>query len=113
MKKIVLMTVALLSMSYSNAKENVDKFDMTTNLNSLSKYLKLTPAQAEDLKDVHDIFCMQMELAGKADEEQRQEKIDIAVRRNLKFMNMFLKKEQYKKYLRVLNATLVNREIIK
>ena len=112
MKKLVMIVAVMLSMTTAFANENetkMDVYDMTTNIESLSKYLNLSKEQIEDVKSIHETFCQQMSQAKKAAGNRQGQAIEFAIKRNVRYMSLFLNHDQYKKYLRVLNATIVNR----
>ena len=112
MKKLVMIVAVMLSMTttYASESENkIDVYDMTTNINSLSKYLELSKEQYQDIASIHQTFCDQMREVGNADTSRRAQLVEFAIKRNIRYMALFLDRSQYKKYLRVLNATIVNR----
>lgn len=115
MKKIFIIVAMALAGTTTQAAENVnnvDTFDMSTNINSLSKYLNLSNEQLQGVSNTHETFCAEVKEIGTTN-DKRDEKIDIAIKRNIKYMKMYLEKDQYKKYLRVLNATLVNKKLVR
>ena len=52
-----------------------------------------------------------MKRAGKATDDDRQKKLRKAVKRNLGQLSQVLTREQYRKYVAIINATFVNRGI--
>lgn len=115
MKKIFITVAMALIGTTAQAVENVnsvDTFDMSTNMNSLSKYLNLSNEQLQGVSNTHKTFCAEIKEIGTTN-DKRDEKMDIAIKRNIKYMKMYLGQDQYKKYLRALNATLVNKKLIK
>ena len=116
MKKIVLMVVAIFTMTTSfaenennNAVNNVQAYDMTVNMRKLAVTLGLTTDQVEAVQDIHTAFCNDMMLAANAPSDERKELVDQAVKKDARYMHYILNDKQYKKYLMLLNATLVNR----
>jgi len=116
MKKIVLLVVAMFSMTMSyaenennNAVENVQTYDMTVNMRKLAVALGLTLDQMEVVSDIHDNFCNEMMLAAYADADDRSEMVSKAVNKDVRYMHYVLNDKQYKKYLTLLNVTLANR----
>jgi len=116
MKKIVLMVMAMLSMTTVYAEnENVnnvqgaDAYDMTVNVRRLGVTLGLTLDQMEAVTDIHANFSKEMMLAGHAEESKRDELMDKAIRKDLRYMHYVLNQKQYKTYVMLLNTTLVNR----
>ena len=117
MKKIVLTLVALMSMTMTFA-ENViaaslnaaEAYDMTVNINSLSKALGLAKDQIESVAEIHKTFSAEMLFAAQtANGEERQKMVDRAINKDLAYMDYVLNKEQYRRYVTLLNVTLYNR----
>ncbi|HEY9542502.1 hypothetical protein [Prevotella sp.] len=116
MKKMMMTLVALLSMTMSYAAdENANNananaaYDMTVNYNSLSYALNLSSDQLESVKDVHRTFCVEMMNAANAPKEDKAQLVNKAVVKDLKYMHFILDKDQYRKYVMLLNATMNNR----
>lgn len=114
MKKIVLTVVAMMSMAmaYANDETNINvknAYDMTVNVRKLSETLGLTLDQMECLGDLHNKFCGEMLAASEAKGDERQQKVDEAVVKDLKYMRYILTPAQYDKYEQLLNVTLANR----
>ena len=118
MKRLFLMTVAMLSMTIAfaeneNAKNvnNVEAYDMSVNMRKLSVALDLNADQIEAVESIHNTFNAEMQLAAQAETADRQEKVNKAVDRDLKWMHYVLNQKQYRTYLMLLNTTLNNRGI--
>ena len=116
MKKIVLMVVAIFTMTTSfaenennNAVNNVAAYDMTVNMRKLAVALGLTTDQMEAVQDIHTAFCNEMMLAAHAQNDEREALLDQAVKKDVRYMHYILNDKQYKTYLMLLNATLQNR----
>ena len=98
MKKIMIMAVAMFAMATTTfaAEENTNAtaaFNMNIKMGSL----------------VHKNFSAEMMNAATATAEDRAAMIDKAVIKDLKYMHSILNDAQYRKYVMLLNATLVNR----
>ena len=63
----------------------------------------------EAVQDIHTAFCNDMMLAAYAQNDERKELVDQAVKKDVRYMRYILDEKQYKKYLTLLNATLQNR----
>jgi len=118
MKKIVLIMIAMLSMTMANAEnENANTmqatqaYDMHVNMRKLAVTLGLTKDQMEAVQDIHESFCQAMMLAAQATGEDREVLTDQAVRTDARYMRYVLDHKQYRTYLMLLNATLHNRGI--
>jgi len=120
MKRLFLVVVAMLSMSATFANEesvnsvnNVDAYDMSVNIRRLGVCLGLTIDQMESVADVHRVFCAEMKAAGSAENVNRQKMVNDAVSKDAKYMHYILDKNQYNKYMLLINATLTNRGLVK
>ena len=114
MKKIMIMAVAMFAMATTTfaAEENTNAtaaFNMNIKMGSLANALSLNLDQAEAVADVHKNFTADMMNAATATAEDRAAMIDKAVIKDLKYMHSILNNTQYRKYVMLLNATLINR----
>ena len=116
MKRLFLMTIAMLSMTMTFAENentknvnNVEAYDMSVNMRKLSVALGLTTDQVDAVENIHNTFNAEMQLAAQADDADRQEKVKKAVDRDIKWMHYVLDEKQYRTYLILLNTTLNNR----
>ena len=114
MKKIMIMAVAMFAMATTTfaAEENTNAtaaYNMNIKMGSLANALSLNMDQAEAVADVHKNFTADMMNAATASAEDRAAMIDKAVIKDLKYMHSILNDVQYRKYVMLLNATLVNR----
>ena len=114
MKKIMIMAVAMFAMATTTfaAEENTNAtaaFNMNVKMGSLASALSLNIDQAEAVADVHKNFTADMMNAATASAEDRAAMIDKAVLKDLKYMHVILNNNQYRKYVMLLNTTLINR----
>ena len=116
MKKIVLMVVAMFTMTTSfaenennSAVKSVEAYDMTVNMRKLAVTLDLTSDQIEAVQDIHTAFCNDMMLAAHAHADEREKMVEVAVKKDVRYMGYILNEKQYKTYLLLLNTTLRNR----
>ena len=116
MKKIVLMLVAMMTMTVANAEnENnntvqaANAYEMTVNMRKLAVTLGLNMDQMEAVQDIHHQFCNEMMLASQAEGEERDTLMEQAVKKDVRYMSYVLDKNQYRTYLLLLNTTLHNR----
>ena len=116
MKKIVLMVVAMFTMTTSfaenennSAVKSVEAYDMTINMRKLAVALDLTSDQIEAVQDIHTAFCNDMMLAAYAHADERNAMVDQAVKKDVRYMHYILNEKQYKTYMLLLNTTLKNR----
>jgi len=114
---MILMVVALISMTMTtyadndnaNAMLNVEAYDMNVNMRKLAVALDMTVDQMEAVQDIHHTFCVEMMMAAHANKDEREKLVDKAVKKDVRYMRYILDKEQYHKYLLLLNTTLRNR----
>ena len=120
MKKLVILAVALLSMTTTfAADENASAttataaYNMNVNMGSLAQALTLNFDQVDAVSDVHKNFTAEMMNAAVAPADERQAMLTKAINKDLRYMHTILSDNQYRKYLMLLNTTLKNRGIIK
>lgn len=114
MKKIMVLAVAMFAMATATfaADEETNAtaaYNMNIKMSSLADALSLNIDQVEAVADVHKNFTADMMNAATATAEDRAAMIDKAVIKDLKYMHSILNDAQYRKYVMLLNATLVNR----
>jgi len=113
MKKIVLTLVALMSMTMTFAENEgmntTEAYNMTVNMPKLAKALGLTMDQMESVAEVHKTFTSEMMFAAQYGKEERTKMVDKAVNKDLAYMHYILNNDQYRKYVMLLNVTLINR----
>ena len=121
MKKFVFMVALMLATNAANIlasensvneTENVENYYIHVNEKSLSKSLGMSQDQMEICSDVIKEFENDMVFASSnAKGESRKAVTRNAIMKNMRYMKMFLDEAQYKKYVLILNTTLVNRGI--
>lgn len=120
MKKVFLLMVMLFAMSvYSFAEDNnateierIERYDIKVNTKRLGEYLQLSTDQYDAVETVVDEFSNDMMFAAvECGNTTRGKVTKNAVDKNIKYMSYILNKDQYHKYLMVLNATIRNRKI--
>lgn len=114
MKKIMIMAVAMFAMATTTfaadeATNATAAFNMNVKMGSLANALSLNIDQAEAVADVHKNFTADMMNAATAAKDERAAMIAKAVIKDLKYMHSILNDSQYRKYVMLLNATLMNR----
>lgn len=122
MKKFLMVALMLVSLTnvFAYGVTVIDKkevitynkvrtFDFSINNSKLSKYLDMYWEQKERVDDIHDEFCEKMKKASKiTDINKQDEEIKKCINFELANMKAVLSDEQYRKFLRVFNATLIN-----
>lgn len=114
MKKIMVLAVAMFAMATATfaADEETNAtaaYNMNIKMSSLADALSLNIDQVEAVADVHKNFTADMMNAATAKGEERSAMIDKAVLKDLKYMHVILDNSQYRKYVMLLNTTLINR----
>ena len=113
MKKIVLTLVALMSMTTIFAENEgmntTEAYNMTVNMKNLARTLNLSKDQVESVAEVHKTFSSEMVFAAQYGKEERTKMVEKAINKDLAYMNYILNKDQYRKYVMLLNITLINR----
>lgn len=118
MKKIFLtiaMTI-MLSLSMLAGEESttrLESYNISVNTEKLTESLDASTDQAEAICDVMTLFNQQMaNISVEESDSARQKMLDNTIKMNTSYMKHILDKDQYKKYLMLLNTTLVNRGIV-
>ena len=116
MKKLMILAVALFSMTATfaadenaSATASTAAYNMNFNMGSLADVLSLNVDQVEAVSDVNKSFTADMMNAAAAPAEERSGMVNKAIIKDLKYMHAILSQPQYRKYVMLLNATLVNR----
>ena len=115
-----LTVVAVLSMTMTfaenenlNSAESASAYNMAVNYDKLANCLSLSIDQAEAVHDIHSSFCADMMNAAAANPDERDTMVKKAVRKDLMYMHYVLTEDQYRTYLKLLNATFNNRGLVK
>jgi hypothetical protein len=118
MKRMILMLVAMLSMTTTFAENEgtaslntTEAYNMTVNMTQLGKALNLSKDQVESVAEIHKTFCAEMLFAAQYGKDEREKRVDNAISKDLAYMNYILNRDQYRTYVRLLNVTLHNRGI--
>ena len=116
MKRLFLTVVAMLSMTLTfaenenmNSVNTAEAYNLSVDINQLSKALGLADDQVEAVAEIHKTFCSEMMFATQYGKEERDARVDAAIKKDLGFMNYILNRDQYRKYVMLLNVTMVNR----
>lgn len=102
---VALMMGATTSFAQEGREVNQKSFER------LSKYLRLTDAQVSEVAEINAYFENQLgqPLSAEAlSQSDRADKIQNALLCNLKLMRRALTKEQYNKYVTLINVTRAN-----
>ena len=120
MKKVILMLVMLFTVSFgafaednnvSNV-ERIERYNIRVNTKKLGECLQLTTDQYDAVEAViNELSSDLMFAAVECNSVNRGMVTKNAIDKNARYMSYILNKEQYHKYLTLLNATIRNRKI--
>jgi hypothetical protein len=112
MKKIALTLVALMAVTMSFAKSSADRrFDMSCDIYRLSVTLNLDEQQMDAVEEIQDNFSNEMKSLSTLKGRQLRHGIHQTVRKDAEQMRQVLNPEQFHTYMRILFATLHNRNL--
>ncbi len=118
MKRLFMVMVAMFSMTMTFAENenaanvnNAEAYNMTVNMKKLGQALNLSKDQVESFAEIHKTFSAEMMFAAQANGEERTAMVDKAIKKDLAYMDYILNHDQYRRYVMLLNITLVNRGI--
>ena len=119
MKRLFMVVVAMLSMTMTFAENETaanlnatEAYDMqSVNMKKLGMALNLSKDQVESFAEIHKTFSAEMLFAAQTTGDERQKMVEKAIKKDLAYMNYILSSDQYRKYVMLLNMTLVNRGI--
>ena len=84
-------------------------YDFNVNYKKLSEYLKLNDRNFQKVKNVHDSFCEEMLIASKTNNlAERDSIIQHSIENEVRSMKDVLSNKQYRKFIKIFNATLNN-----
>ena len=84
-------------------------YDFNVNYNKLSEYLKLNGRNFQKVKNAHDSFCEEMLIASKTNNlAERDSIIKSSINNEVCRMKEILSNKQYRKFIKIFNATLNN-----
>ncbi len=111
MKKIVLIVAVLLGAATMSAANRVkdNNLELNVNVDKLSTYLMLDATQSQLATDYAEQLNSEIKFAKYAKSSKRARRVQKAVYTNLGQMRYTLSKDQYAKYLRLMNVTLRNK----
>jgi hypothetical protein len=109
----MLFTMSVYSFAEDNNAteiERIEKHNIKVNTKKLANYLGLSQDQEEVVEVIEDEFSNDLMFAAvECSKESHNKVMNNLIEKNIKNMGYILNKEQYRKYLTVLNATISNR----
>lgn len=100
----------VIASDIDKSNHNVEiNYDFNVNYNKLSEYLKLNGRNFQKVKNAHDSFCEEMLIASKTNNlAERDSIIKSSINNEVCRMKEILSNKQYKKFIKIFNATLNN-----
>lgn len=110
---VMTMTMAFAESENVKATKISNVYDMSVNFHRLAVTLNLNSDQMEWASVLHKSFCAEMLEASAAPENEKNEKVEEAVSKNLTYMSYTLNDKQFEKYATLMDVTLRNRGLKK
>ena len=117
---MILTMIAMLSMTTAFAEgenaasvENMEAYNLNINMNKLSMALNLADDQKEAVAEIHHTFASELKFAAEYGKNDRKAYVNRAIDNDVKWMRYVLNDEQMHIYLKLLNATIINRGLNK
>ena len=100
----------VIASDIDKSNHNVEmNYDFNVNYKKLSEYLKLNSSNFQKVKNAHDSFCEEMLIASKTNNlAERDSIIQNSIENEVRNMKNVLSNKQYKKFIKIFNATLNN-----
>ena len=111
MKRLGLSVAVLLmsaTLAFAGTKE---KAPFSVSTYQLSNYLELTSDQVDEVEKINEYFQQMQRASMRADESQKEAKMQKAIFSNLKLMKRVLDADQYRKYVALINVTNNNNRL--
>ena len=114
MRRLGLLVAVALMMGATTIYAQSGTVVNQSSFERLSKYLRLTEAEAPEVAKINAYFENQLGQPLSAEvlsQSERQEEVRKALLCNLKLMKQALTKEQYRKYVTLINVTRANQQM--
>lgn len=100
----------IITSEIDKSSHNVEiNYDFNVNYNKLSEYLKLNDRNFQKVKNAHDSFCEEMLTASRTNNlTERDSIIQNSIENEVRSMKDVLSNKQYRKFIKIFNATLNN-----
>lgn len=118
MKKVILILMMVFGLNICTFAEDndvnnvndIERYDFKVNHRRLATTLEMSLDQMEMSETVLNELANDMLFASSMESDESKNKIvSNAVKKNIRYMGYILNKEQYKKYITLLNLTLQNK----
>lgn len=111
MKRLGLSVAVLLMSATLAFAGNKEKAPFSVSTYRLSNYLELTSDQVDEVEKINEYFQQMQRASMRADESQKEAKMQKAIFSNLKLMKRVLDADQYRKYVALINVTNNNNRL--
>ena len=111
MKRLGLSVAVLLMSATLAFAGNKEKAPFSVSTYQLSNYLELTSDQVDEVEKINEYFQQMQRASMRADESQKEAKMQKAIFSNLKLMKRVLDADQYRKYVALINVTNSNNRL--
>lgn len=111
MKRLGLSVAVLLMSATLAFAGNKEKAPFSVSTYQLSNYLELTSDQVDEVEKINEYFQQMQHASMRADESQKEAKMQKAIFSNLKLMKRVLDADQYRKYVALINVTNNNNRL--
>ena len=111
MKRLGLSVAVLLMSATLAFAGNKEKAPFSVSPYQLSNYLELTSDQVDEVEKINEYFQQMQRASMRADESQKEAKMQKAIFSNLKLMKRVLDADQYRKYVALINVTNNNNRL--
>ncbi|HJA87102.1 MAG TPA: hypothetical protein H9778_00155 [Candidatus Parabacteroides intestinavium] len=111
MKRLGLSVAVLLMSATLAFAGNKEKAPFSVSTYQLSNYLELTSDQVDEVEKINEYFQQMQRASMRADESQKEAKMQKAIFSNLKLMKRVLDADQYRKYVALINVTNNNNRL--
>ena len=115
MKRIILAIVTLfasatISMASANNVKSISDPSQNNRTEQLSRALNLSPSQAEEVSIYNESLQNSLNETLLGETEAQPQMVKSAINNNLRLMKSTLDKEQYHKYVTLVNVTVNNNQ---
>jgi hypothetical protein len=115
MKRIILAIVTLfasatISMASTNNVKSISDPSQNNRTEQLSRALNLSPSQVEEVSIYNESLQNSLNETLLGETEAQPQMVKSAINNNLRLMKSTLDKEQYRKYVTLVNVTVNNNQ---
>lgn len=109
----MIMGALMMCVMFSFAeKPSLSREPFVVSIKKLAEYLQLTSTQLDEVANINRYFIEMQNESVKASAKMQDKKMHEALYGNLKLMKKALSKEQYRKYVMLINITNNNNQTL-